>query len=299
MLTSARLKRAVRGKFWAAPALIASVFFWSASFTWSKLALQEVNPWSLAFWRWLIAALFFAAYLPLSGQGPQVRLALRRDGGRLLLLSLLGVSLLYGLQNIGLTRTSAIHSSLIMNAIGLFTALLGVFWLGERLSGRGWLGLALAFGGVILIVWQGAAPAAGVSTLAGDLITLAAALCAALYSIYGKPLVGRTPPAVMTGLVAGFGALCLLPVAAWQGLTIPAQPGTWLLLLALGIGSSALANLAWWQILARMDASRAGIFLFLIPVIASLIAVITLGESLGGQTLAGAVFVLGGLYLAR
>ena len=284
---------------WAALAVAASVFFWSASFTWSKLALQEVSAWGLAFWRWLLAALFFAVYLPLTGQGQPVRRALRQDGWRLALLSLLGVSLLYGLQNIGLTRTSAIHSSLIMNAIGLFTALLGVLWLGERLSGRGWLGLALAFSGVIIIVWHGAAPAVGSSTLTGDLITLAAALCASLYSIYGKPLVGRTPPAVLTGLVAGFGALLLLPVAAWQGLTIPAQPRTWALLLALGIGSSALANLAWWQILARMDASRAGLFLFLIPVIASLIAVVALGETLTWQTIGGAVFVLGGLYLAR
>jgi len=286
-------------KPWAALAVVASVFFWSASFTWSKLALQEVNAWGLAFWRWLLAALFFAVYLPLTGQGPPVRQALRQDGWRLALLSLLGVSLLYGLQNIGLTRTSAIHSSLIMNAIGLFTALLGVLWLGERLGRRGWLGLALAFSGVVIIVWQGAASTAGVSTLAGDLITLTAALCAALYSIYGKPLVGRTPPAVLTGLVAGFGALFLLPVAAWQGLTVPAQPTTWALLLALGIGSSALANLAWWQMLARMDASRAGLFLFLIPVIASLIAVVTLGETLTWQTIGGAVFVLGGLYLAR
>ncbi len=186
-----------------------------------------------------------------------------------------------------------------MNAIGLFTALLGVLWLGERMGRRGWLGLALAFGGVVIIVWQGAAPAAGASTLAGDLITLAAALCAALYSIYGKPLVGRTPPAVLTGLVAGFGALFLLPVAAWQGLTLPRQPITWALLLALGIGSSALANLAWWQMLARMDASRAGLFLFLIPVVASLIAVVALGETLTLQTIGGAVFVLGGLYRAR
>ncbi len=51
--------------------------------------------------------------------------------------------------------------------------------------------------------------------------------------------------------------------------------------------------------LARMDASRAGLFLFLIPVIASLIAVVALGESLTLQTISGAVFVLGGLYLAR
>jgi drug/metabolite transporter (DMT)-like permease len=79
----------------------------------------------------------------------------------------------------------------------------------------------------------------------------------------------------------------------------PAQLRTWALLLALGIGSSALANLAWWQILARMDASRAGLFLFLIPVVASLIAVVTLGETLTWQTTGGAVFVLGGLYLVQ
>jgi drug/metabolite transporter (DMT)-like permease len=48
-----------------------------------------------------------------------------------------------------------------------------------------------------------------------------------------------------------------------------------------------------------MDASRAGLFLFLIPVVASLIAVVTLGETLTWQTAGGAVFVLGGLYLAR
>lgn len=285
-------------KLWNAQAAIFSIFFWSASFTWTKLALLEVNPWSLAFWRWLCAALFFAFYLPLRGQGPQVQQALRRDGWRLALLGLLGVSLTYGLQNIGLTRTTAINSSLIMSSIGLLTALLGVAWLGERLHRRGWLGLALAFSGMVVIVGQGVAPTVGASTLPGDLIMAAAALCAALYSIYGKPLVARTPPAVMTGLVAGFGALFLLPVVVWQGLALPGPLHTWLLLLALGIGSSALANLAWWQMLSRLDASRAGLFLFLIPVVASLIAVITLGETLTLQTIGGALLVLGGLYLA-
>ena len=52
-------------RLWGAQAVIFSVFFWSASFTWSQLALLDVSPWSLAFWRWLCAAGLFAVYLPL------------------------------------------------------------------------------------------------------------------------------------------------------------------------------------------------------------------------------------------
>ncbi len=275
------------------------VLMWASSFTLSKLALATLDPWNLAFWRWLWATVFFALYLPLSGQWSETVQAWRRTGWRLAWLGLIGVSLLYALQNVGLTRTTAINSSLIMNSIGLFTAILGVVWLGERPGRRIVGGLALAFSGVVIVVGQGALFSVGASTFSGDLLTLAAALCAALYSILGKPIVAHTPPAVVAGLAAGFGALFLLPWALWQGLTLPHGIREWALLLILGVGSGALANLAWWQVLRSTDASRAGLMLFLIPVFGSLVAVAALGETLTWQTIAGAVCVLGGLRLAR
>jgi drug/metabolite transporter (DMT)-like permease len=137
------------------------------------------------------------------------------------------------------------------------------------------------------------------SHLLGDGLTLLAALCAALYTVFGKGIVARYPPAVVTALAAFFGAALLLPWALWEGLTLPRAPAVWVAMLTLGLGSGALANIWWWRILQRMDAARAGIFLLAIPVVSTLLAVLVLGESMSAAAAIGAALVLLGVYLTQ
>ena len=80
-------------------------------------------------------------------------------------------------------------------------------------------------------------------------------------------------------------------------LALPWQ--AWGILLLLGLGSGALANLWWMQILGRMDASRAALILFLVPVISTILAVMLLGERLTLTITLGGVLVLAGVVVVQ
>ncbi|HIQ06296.1 MAG TPA: DMT family transporter [Anaerolineae bacterium] len=275
---------------------LAVTSFWGSSFVLTKVALTEIGPMSIAWGRWLLGALALAVYLLLNGQWRQLRQALREDRSRFLVLGLVGIALFYLLQNWGLALSTAVDVGIIINSTGVFIALLSVWWLGEQLSKTAVVGITLAFAGVVLMSLPGAHFSLGGGRLAGDGLTLLAALCAAIYTVYGKTIVARYPPAVVTGLAAAVGTVFLTPAALWEGQLLPRTPAAVGALLALGVGSSALANLWWWQLLARNQAVRAGVFLFLIPVISTVLGVLVLQEPVTASTLVGGAFILGGLY---
>ena len=122
-----------------------------------------------------------------------------------------------------------------------------------------------------------------------------ATLFAAIYSIGAKRLVANYEPVVVTTVVAILGALFLFPLTIWEvgGLAglpslLALPPIAWLALLLLGLGAGALANIWWMRILGSTTAARAGMTLFLIPVISTTLAVVALGETLTPVALIGA-----------
>ena len=100
---------------------------------------------------------------------------------------------------------------------------------------------------------------------------------------------------MVTTAIAAAGALFLMPLALWEGLTVALPADVWLALIVLGLGAGALANLFWLHILSYMPASRAGIILFLVPVTSTLLAVIVLHEPFTAAMLAGGALVLAAL----
>jgi drug/metabolite transporter (DMT)-like permease len=126
-----------------------------------------------------------------------------------------------------------------------------------------------------------------------------ATLFAAVYSVGGKQLVAEYPADVVTAVVAILGTLMLLPLALWEGLSLSLPATAWGALLVLGLGSGALANLWWMEILGYTDASRAGIILLLIPIVSTTMAVAYLGEALPPSVLLGGVLVLAGVFVVE
>ena len=124
----------------------------------------------------------------------------------------------------------------------------------------------------------------------------------AVYSVGGKRLTTRYPADVVITVVAAVGALFLLPLALIESggaggfavdvLALPWQ--AWAGLLLLGLGSGALANLWWLQLLSHTDASRAALVLFLVPVVSTTLAVLWLGEPLTPTIVLGALVGAGG-----
>lgn len=292
--------------------LLGVLTLWALSFVLNEVALRDLGPAAVVAGRWLVTASVLLAWLATTRRSQLVQLqaGLRLDWRRFLLLSLVGVTLLYGLQVLGQTRTSAVNAGLLANLVPVFTVLLAAVFLGERLRPAGWLGVGLALLGAWLVSAApqiapaadgvgGLAAAAPAGSALGDLLVAGSAFFAALYFVVGKGLLARYSPLVVTAGAATLGAATLLPIAliegSWRGMTWPALATV----IVLGLGPGLLANLWWWETAEWLDASRAALYIYLIPLITMLFAVLFLDEQVGPAQLAGAVLVLAGVWLAE
>jgi drug/metabolite transporter (DMT)-like permease len=222
-----------------------------------------------------------------------------RDWGVVALLGLLGNTLFHGLLVSGIHRTSPGHAAILVALSPVLAALLARLLYGEAVGPRRLGGIALGFLGVALIVARGTE---GATSLAGDLLCLGASLSWALYTVVGKPLLARATPLSVTTWATAIGVVPLLSVGApglaevsWRALSAR----EWLLLAYLSAGTIALANLLWYVALSRTATTRVVGFSFLIPLIATTIAILAGQETLTLPLVLGALAVLAGVALAH
>jgi drug/metabolite transporter (DMT)-like permease len=278
------------------------VAFWGASFVFTKVAMRWLGPTMVAFCRWTVTALALLGWLAATGKLCSVGRLLRQDGRAAAWIALVGITLFYATGNLALRYTTAINASVLTNLITVFMALIGTFWLGERLALAEWLAMAGAFVGAGLVSQGAGHLTLSAPGLRGDLLLVLGALFGAIYSVGGKRLVATYPPDVTTTAFAGLGALFLLPLAIWEVHTnggiasaMGAPATAWLMVLLLGLGSGALANLLWMYLLSTTEAARAGMSLLLIPLFSAGLAIVALGEPLTPTVLAGALLVVVGV----
>ena len=242
------------------------------------------------------AAILGAVALPAGA----LRLALPlRDWGLVALLGLLGNTLFHVLVVTGIHHTSPAHAAIMVALSPLFAALLARFLLGEPLGLHRLGGIALAFAGVAVIVTRGGD---GTASWLGDLLSLGASLSWALYTVIGKPVLARATPLAVTTWATVLGTIPLLPLGLpglgevrWSELSM----ARWLLIAYLSAVTIALANLLWYWVLARRATTRVVAFSYLIPLIATAIAVAAGQEALTASLGLGAAAVLCGVALAH
>ena len=265
----------------------------------NEVALDFLTPTMVAAGRWMVTATLALALLAQRRQTGALRTALRVDLRGFALLSLVGVTLLYGLQIVGQSRTSAVNTGLLANTVPVFTALLAVLFLHQRIRPVGWLGIAVALIGAWLVSSGGLRLDVTDSSLLGDALVLLSSLAAALYFILGARLVRSYPPLVVTAAAATLGAATLLVIDLLAG---GVNHWTWqavATVVLLGIGPGLLANLWWWETVTWLDAGRAALYVYLIPLITMVFAVALLGETISPAQLDGAALLLGGVWLAE
>lgn len=279
--------------------LAAVLALWALSFILNDVALRSLEPATVVAGRWSVTAMLTLLLLAQRRQVDDFGAALRRDGRAFFLLSLFGVTLLYGLQISGQARTSTVNTGLLANTVPIFTALLAMIFLHQRLRPVGWAGIVLAMIGAWVVSTGGLRLDVNPATALGDGLVLLSSLAAALYFVYGAQLLQRYPALLVTAAAATLGALTLLPVALLAG---RGSVWTWqavAAVIALGVGPGLLANLWWWETVEWLDASRAAIYIYLIPLLTMIFAVLLLGETVGPAQLGGAALLLGGVWLAE
>jgi len=278
--------------------LFLMVAIWGANFSLVKVALREFPELVFNALRLLIASsLFLGAIWWQQRTTPRPALS-RAEWIRVVVLGLIGHLIYQFLFLGGLKRTSVANGSLIMGTTPVIVALLSAWTGHERISLQRWLGAAISFLGLYIVVGA----QAGLGNPTGDLLVLASTACWATYSVASVPLLKRHSPVVVTGytMTVGATAYTLAAVPALRSMAwAQVSPLGWGLMLASAVFALGLAYLIWYSSVQRVGSTRTAAWSNVTPVMAMSIAALWLGEGLALRQLAGAGVIFAGLVMTR
>lgn len=292
--------RPKRGEWVWIVLLILVTLIWGNSFIAIKHIVESVTPLQLVTVRFVPVALVFAALL-LPARGREVRRLLRAEGWRLALLGLTGAVLYNTFLGWGETGVAAGTASLIIALNPAFTYALSVLVLGERFRWRRVLGLAIAFGGLYVIIRWGSGRPVSLNDAGYAFVTMLAPLCWATYTVLGKSVVARHPPLLVTGVSMGLaGLFSLVFVSPSLLVKLPALPASfWWADLFLAIPCTVFAFAVWSGALERMPAGRVAGFVYLVPMWGVTFSWLILDEPVTLALALGAAILLTGVWLVN
>ena len=212
-------------------------------------------------------------------------------------LALTQTVLFYGAVFWGIERAGAGLPAVLANTDPLFVAVLAAAFLGERLSGRQWLGLAVGLVGAAVVVWEGPLwpPALSPEALVG----VGGALAWSVGTVVAaRGVRGRAEPLALAGWQMAAGGLALI-LGGLVGEEAPEAAGARELglIVLLAVIGSALPFALFYVALARAPAAEVSAWFFLVPVVGVLTAWPLLGETPTARLLVGMAGVSAGLWL--
>lgn len=264
--------------------ILAAALLWSLIGLLAQGLLEAgLHPIEIAFWRAALAGALFAAHAAWR-RHPLLRPG--RDLALTVAFGLVGVTLFYTALVMAVDAGGISLAFLLLYSAPVFVALLAWLLLGERMTPRRALQVALAVLGVALVARAGGH---GVTVSAASLgWGLLAGLGYASYYLFGKRLFARHPPVRVYAYVLPLGAVGLLPLVRFG----PKDATAWALLGLLAVVSTYLAYLLYALGLRRVEASRAVLVATVEPVAAAALAALVFGERLGVWGLAGGSLIL-------
>lgn len=200
----------------------------------------------------------------------------------------------------GLRFTTASHMAVFLYTSPIFTALgLHCFLPDERLRLHQWLGIGVAFSGIVTVFWGGAmSPVTTPDMLLGDTLGILAGAAWGLTTVTVRAsTLSEAPPTKTLQYQLTMAFLLLLPTAWLSGQAVAAAftPIVWVSLLFQGVVVSFASYLAWFSLLRSYLASRLVVFSFMTPLFGVAFGVLLLHEPLTVSFVAGALLVLLGI----
>jgi drug/metabolite transporter (DMT)-like permease len=280
--------------------LILTMALWAGNHILGRWAAGVIPPMTLAFLRWSLAAVVMLpfAFSAIRADWPIVRQA----WPRILLLGFMGSGIYNTLQYIALTGTTATNAAILNSWGPILIVLAGAGLYRDKLRPIQLSGMAVSLIGVAIIVLHGEfARVATLSFNRGDLVMLFATGVWALYTT-----LLRTRPPISTlsfvGLTYVIAGVVNLPLAAWEyahGQTMAVTPSTIAAVLYAGVLASLVAYLLYARSVEIIGANRTGVFIHLIPLFTSVMAMLLLGEQPALYHVAGFALILSGVFITQ
>ena len=277
--------------------LLLVTLIWGATPANGKLVVDALSPLLITGLRFLCIAVILFAWLFITGQ----KKAFHPDKRTMLILMVmgfLGVLVHNGLLFTGLKYTTATNTALIESIGPTVTTVLAFLFIGERLNKSGWLGILISCLGAVCIVTRGSLEVLlSLSFNIGDLIIIACEAAWSAYVIVSWFIQGRASTVEMTAWMGLWGAIMCFVVGLFTGgltvghIDLKAVFGFTYLTLASGV----FAFVGWNWACAGVGASKAGSFIYIVPLTGAIIGTVLLGEHLALGQAIGALLIIGGV----
>jgi drug/metabolite transporter (DMT)-like permease len=277
----------------AALALVITLLPWASAFAGIRAGLEGYSPGALVLLRFLVASASLIIYALIT----HMRLPALRDLAALFLLGFLGITVYQVCLTFGEQSVSAGTASFLVATVPCFTALLAFFFLKERLSPLGCLGIIISFVGVAIISFSGKG---GFSFTPGTLLIVLASFSESIAFIMQKRFLRKYTGLELATYMMWAGTVFMLVFLPELLRELPdAALMPTLSIIYLGLFPAAISYVAWSYTLARISASVATSFLNLSPVLALLISWLWLHEVPVLLEIVGGVVVIVGVLIVN
>jgi drug/metabolite transporter (DMT)-like permease len=259
-----------------------------------KLSLLYMGPFLFADLRFLVGVLTMFVFV----QWRKVRMPARGDWMNLILLGLLQTTLVFALTMYGMQFIGAGKSSVILYSFPIWGMIMAYFYLGEPISPRKVIGLALGTGGLLLIIGWDTLRVLDTQVIIGEALIITGAICWAAANMLIKKKFQHHDKLMVNTWQMTFGTIALsaIAIAAEWGRPIIINWTSVGAVLFCGVLASAFCFTTWFYVLSKVDSTVASVSLLLVPVSTLFLGWLHLGEELSPGVIAGALSILLGVY---
>ena len=270
-----------------------TLVLWASAFVAIRHLVDDFSPGALSLGRLLVGSLC----LGVAALSRGVVAPTRREWVSLAVIGVLWFGVYNVALNAGERQVDAGTAAMLIQLSPVLIAVLAAVFLDERFTVYLAVGLALAFGGVVLISLGNTG---GDNHLSGVLLCLLSALVYSVSLILQKPLVARLSAVQVTWLACSIGTVACLPFSGdlvRQVADAPTSSVLWV--VYLGVFPTAIAFTTYAVALSRMSASSLGVTTYLVPPITIALGLVFLGEAPPALAYVGGVLALVGVSIAR
>ncbi len=277
-----------------------TVIFWALAFPFIRIGLEELSPINLTIMRLFVACIVFLIFLiTLPNKFSKLK---KKDIIPIFLLGFLGIIVYHLGLNYGEQYISPSTASLIIATIPIFIVILATIFLKEKITSTIILGVIISSIGVVIISTVGRPTTIlEIRYIFGAVAVLIGALVGAGYTIVGKKLLIRYSPLSLTVYAFLFGSLGLIPFISnslFEQVTALSITG-WSIVIFLGVCPTVIGYLLWYVALEIKTASELGVYLYFVPVLATIFSYVLLQENITWLFILGGALVILGLYIVN
>ncbi len=287
-----------RGSLAGHLAALFTILVWGTTFVSTKVLLAAFSPIDILVFRFTIGFIALILVYP-----KRLRISDKRQELLFMAAGLAGVTLYFLLENIALTYTYASNVGVIITMAPFFTAFFARFFLAEEdFKVNFMIGFIAALSGVFLISFN----ATTVLQLnpKGDVLALVAAGLWAIYVVLTKKISALGYHTIQTTRrIFFYGILFMIPLLPFFGfswnLARFSQPIYLINMLFLGVFASAVCFVTWNLAVKRLGATKTSVYIYLVPVITVVTAVMVLGEKMTLVSVVGILLTILGLLISE